>query len=205
MSVVFKCDRCGEIFNRKVPDINDCYGTANSILFLDCTVERNRFGLGEEPIQLCPSCMKELNDWLTPDEQKPDTGNKNEWNSMNVQPQCGEAVEIKFENGSYVLTLQVKNVGKASGKEVVQLYVSAPSNTSLVKPEKELKDFTKTGELKSGESQTVTIGGASVSNLRFGERKCGRCTYRYGSVGHCQPGERSRSGGYPIQTGDFPV
>jgi hypothetical protein len=45
-------------------------------------VERNRFGLGEEPIQLCPSCMKELNDWLTPDEQKPDTENKNEWNSM---------------------------------------------------------------------------------------------------------------------------
>lgn len=82
MSVVFKCDRCGEIFNRKVPDINDCHGKANSILFLDCTVERNRFGLGEEPIQLCPSCMKELNDWLTPDEQKPDTENKNEWNSM---------------------------------------------------------------------------------------------------------------------------
>jgi hypothetical protein len=62
-------------------------------------VERNRFGLGEEPIQLCPSCMKQLNDWLTPDEQKPDTENKNKWNSMNVQPQCGEAVEIKFENG----------------------------------------------------------------------------------------------------------
>lgn len=70
MSVVFKCDRCGEIFNRKVPDINDCYGTANSILFLDCTVERNRFGLGEEPIQLCPSCMKELNDWLEPNKEK---------------------------------------------------------------------------------------------------------------------------------------
>ena len=82
MSVVFKCDRCGEIFNRKVPDINECYGMANSILFLDCTVERNRFGLGEEPIQLCPSCMKQLNDWLTPEEQKPDTGNKNEWNSI---------------------------------------------------------------------------------------------------------------------------
>ena len=99
MSVVFKCDRCGEVFNRKVPNINECYGTANSILFLDCTVERNRFGLGEEPIQLCPSCMKQLNDWLTPEEQKPDTENKNEWNSMNVQPQCGISVEIKFNNG----------------------------------------------------------------------------------------------------------
>ena len=72
--------------------------------------------------------------------------------------------EIKFENGSYVLTLQVKNVGKASGKEVVQLYVSAPSNASLAKPEKELKDFTKTGELKPGESQTVTLK-VAVSDL----------------------------------------
>ncbi len=99
MAMVFKCDRCGEIFNRKVPDINECYGTANSILFLDCTVERNRFGLGEEPIQLCPSCMKELNDWLEPNKEKPDNGNKNEWNNMTTQPQCGIAVEIKLENG----------------------------------------------------------------------------------------------------------
>lgn len=99
MSVVFKCDRCGEIFNRKVPDINDCYGTANSILFLDCTVERNRFGLGEEPVQLCPSCMKELNDWLEPNKEILDNGNKNEWNNMTTQPQCNVAVEIKLENG----------------------------------------------------------------------------------------------------------
>lgn len=58
MAMVFKCDRCGEIFNRKVPDINECYGTANSILFLDCTVERNRFGLGDndEKRQLFETC-----------------------------------------------------------------------------------------------------------------------------------------------------
>lgn len=99
MAMVFKCDRCGEIFNRKVLDINGCYGTANSILFLDCTVEQNRFGLGEEPIQLCPSCMKELNDWLEPNKEKLGNGNKNEWNNMTTQPQCGIAVEIKLENG----------------------------------------------------------------------------------------------------------
>lgn len=99
MSVVFKCDRCGEIFNRKVPNINDCYDTANSILFLDCTVKRKRFGLGEEPIQLCPSCMKELNDWLGPNKEKLDNGNKNEWNNMTTQPQSGIAVEIKFDSG----------------------------------------------------------------------------------------------------------
>lgn len=82
-----------------MPDINDCYDTANSILFLDCTVEHNRFGLGEKPIQLCPSCMKKLNDWLEPNKEKLDNGNKNEWNSMTTQPQCGVAVEIKLENG----------------------------------------------------------------------------------------------------------
>lgn len=47
---------------------------------------------------------------------------------------------------------------------MVQLYVSAPSNASLAKPEKELKDFTKTGELKPGESQTVTLK-VAVSDL----------------------------------------
>lgn len=99
MSFVFKCDRCGGIFNRKVPDINDCYGTANLIFFLDRTVEHNRFGLGKEAIQLCPSCIKELNDWLEPNKEKLDNENKNEWNNMITQPQCGVAVEIKLENG----------------------------------------------------------------------------------------------------------
>lgn len=83
------CDKCGETFtleewnkiNRKI-EVRPIIG-------------------GEEGwgVLLCPSCMAKLNDWLTPDEQKPDTENKNEWNSINVQPQCGEAVEIKFENG----------------------------------------------------------------------------------------------------------
>jgi hypothetical protein len=62
-------------------------------------VERNRFGLGEEPIQLCPSCMKELNDWLEPNKEKLDNGNKNKWNNMTAQPQSGIAVEIKLDSG----------------------------------------------------------------------------------------------------------
>lgn len=89
MSVTFKCDRCGEAF-----DLRD-YTMLSSI---QMTV--SNIGCPQEyEFNLCPSCTQKLSDWLTPDEQKPDTGNKNKWNSMNVQPQCGEAVEIKFENG----------------------------------------------------------------------------------------------------------
>lgn len=65
--------------------------------------------------------------------------------------------EIKSENGEYVLKVNIRNTGKTSGKEVVELYVSAPKNDKLPKPEKELKDFAKTKELKPGESQTVTL------------------------------------------------
>ncbi|WP_415326929.1 glycoside hydrolase family 3 C-terminal domain-containing protein [Chryseobacterium sp. MMS23-Vi53] len=54
------------------------------------------------------------------------------------------------------VSVEVKNVGKASGKEVVQLYLSAP-HQSIDKPKSELKAFAKTKELKPGENQTVTF------------------------------------------------
>lgn len=86
------CDRCGETYTLE---------EWNKWNKMNGKIEVRPIIGGKEgwSILLCPSCMAKLNDWLTPDEQKPDTENKNKWNSMNVQPQCGEAVEIKFENG----------------------------------------------------------------------------------------------------------
>ena len=67
---------------------------------------------------------------------------------------------VKATADGFTATVTVTNIGKSAGKEVVQLYVTAPEG-GLVKPAYELKGFVKTKELQPGESQTVTM---SVSN-----------------------------------------
>lgn len=64
---------------------------------------------------------------------------------------------VKADNGTYTVTVDVKNTGRMAGKEVVQLYVAAPNSARMNKPEKELKAFAKTKELKPGETVTVTL------------------------------------------------
>lgn len=64
---------------------------------------------------------------------------------------------VKLDDGLFTITVEVKNTGKFAGKEVVQLYAAAPNSAKMNKPEKELKAFAKTSELKPGETAVVTL------------------------------------------------
>ncbi|HYQ58516.1 MAG TPA: glycoside hydrolase family 3 C-terminal domain-containing protein, partial [Draconibacterium sp.] len=64
--------------------------------------------------------------------------------------------KVSKSNDQFTATVTVKNIGNRAGKQVVELYVSAPDG-KLEKPESELKAFAKTKELAPGESQTLTL------------------------------------------------
>ncbi|KAI8163757.1 Beta-glucosidase [Colletotrichum sp. SAR 10_70] len=53
-------------------------------------------------------------------------------------------------------TVKVTNTGSRAGKEVVQLFVSPAKETSVWRPERELKAFTKV-DLQPGESEVTTL------------------------------------------------
>ncbi|SNR76140.1 glycoside hydrolase family 3 N-terminal domain-containing protein [Flavobacterium sp. ov086] len=73
-------------------------------------------------------------------------------------------------NDKMTVSVTVKNTGKTAGKEVVQLYLSAPSK-SIDKPKEELKAFEKTKELKPGESQTIQLNLSPKDLASFLESK----------------------------------
>lgn len=81
----------------------------------------------------------------------------------------GKPVVSKDAQGNLTLTVEVKNIGKVAGKEVVQVYVSAPGK-DMDKPARELKGFAKTRKLNPGESQTVSIAIPYESLASFNEK-----------------------------------
>ena len=77
--------------------------------------------------------------------------------------------KIAQKNDIYDVTVTVKNTGKFEGKEVVELYISAPDNKAANKPAKELKAFAKTKLLKPGENQTLTLSITAPELASFDE------------------------------------
>ncbi|MFV0556376.1 MAG: glycoside hydrolase family 3 C-terminal domain-containing protein [Lactovum sp.] len=69
-----------------------------------------------------------------------------------------KVLEQKFSDETMEVKVEVTNTGKVAGKDVVQLYYSAPYTTGgIEKSAINLITFAKTKELKAGEKETITL------------------------------------------------
>ena len=78
---------------------------------------------------------------------------------------------VKSSKDGITISISVKNTGKVAGKEAVQIYIAAPAG-GLEKPACELKAFAKTGQLQSGESQTLTMKITPYELASFNDAAC---------------------------------
>lgn len=76
------------------------------------------------------------------------------------------------QNGNKVdVEVEVQNIGRYAGKDVVQLYVSAPVNAGGIEhPYQELKGFAKTAVVQPGEKAKVTVSVALESLASYNEK-----------------------------------
>ena len=75
---------------------------------------------------------------------------------------------VKAGADGFTACVTITNTGSVPGREVVQLYVGAPSG-GLEKPVRELRAFAKTKLLQPGESQVVTMPVGSYALASFNE------------------------------------
>ena len=92
------------------------------------------------------------------------------YNTFDVKPAYEFGYGLSYTNFSYsnlklsspnfkgkiTVTLDITNTGKTAGKEVVQLYLTAPA-AKMAKPQEELKGFGKTNLLLPGQKQTISF------------------------------------------------
>ena len=82
-----------------------------------------------------------------------------------------EVRDVEADAKNVTVTASVKNIGDTfAGKEVVQVYYSAPDGT-IEKPYQELGGFGKSDLLSPGESQTITISFPTKSMASYDEKK----------------------------------
>jgi beta-glucosidase len=92
------------------------------------------------------------------------------YNTFNVKPAYEFGYGLSYTNFNYsniklsapamnkaiTVTVDVTNSGKTAGKEVVQLYITAPAGKTD-KPAAELKGFSKTNILKPGQTEKISF------------------------------------------------
>lgn len=78
---------------------------------------------------------------------------------------AGADVASVDANGVIRFSVDVKNTGNVSGKEIVQLYVAVPGADGQKRPKKQLKGFEKV-EIAPGETKTVTIS-LNIADLKL--------------------------------------
>ena len=101
-----------------------------------------------------------------------------------------EIVDYITEDGEIRITVKVTNTGKMPGKEVVQLYYTAPyTKGGIEKSYVELCGFAKTKLLKSGESEEVTITFKAEDMASY----------------DCYDANKNGFAGYELEAGDYVI